>query len=90
MGKGSERGKKQVKGLKPGINTRNVGGKKQVLVGPKAPKTPVERFKAQKQENEYVKNANYDKMFSDYNNRQPSSTRLDVLRKRREARLAKK
>lgn len=91
MGKGSERGKRLPKGLKPGINTRNVGGKKQVVVGPKAPKTPVERFKAQKQENEYVKNASYgSKTFRDYNTRQPSPTRLDVLRARRAARLAKK
>ena len=81
MERGSERGKKQVRGLKPGINIRNVGGKKQVLVGPKAPKTPVERFKDQRLANQ---SRNYSKMFSDYNTPQP--TRLDVLRRRREAR----
>jgi len=84
MRKGSERGKKKQRGVKPGTNIINVNGKKKVTVGPTPETTPVQAFKSQKENNKRNTAGRYSKMFSDYN--RPAPTRLDILRRKKEAR----
>lgn len=88
MSRGSERGKKRPKGLKPGVNIRDVEGKKTVTVGPKPETSPVEKFKSERELNKGASTRYTTRSFDNdtYNRKQP--TRLDVLRSRRAARLS--
>lgn len=85
---GSKRGVKKQRGVKPGTNIIDTPKGRVVTKGPKAPETPVEKFKKQRQFNKEKEATRYNKYFPSQST--PSPTRLDVLRGRKQQRMSQK